>query len=226
MHIEIVSATRLSQEQFWARSALGQSLKRIAFDPRVRVSIAFGNSRGLPEIYNARLRAQNAAEIIVFIHDDVWIDDFFFCDRVVDALHGFDVVGVAGNTRLPLSHVAWCFLDSKFTWDTREHFSGAVAHGATPFGAVTSFGKSGVACELLDGVLLAVNSARLKHHAAHFDERFKFHFYDLDFCRTVRACGLSMGTWPIALTHQSGGNFGTDAWRQSLQTYIEKWPQV
>jgi hypothetical protein len=226
MQIEIVSATRLSQEQFWNRSALGQSLRRIAFDPRVRVSIAFNNMRGLPEIYNARLRARDAAEIVVFIHDDVWIDDFFFCDRIADALSVFDVVGVAGNKRLPPSHVAWCFLDLNLTWDDKHHLSGCIAQGANPFGQVSYFGASSQPCELLDGVMMALRRERLRETNVLFDEQFDFHFYDLDFCRTARANDLSIGTWPIALTHQSGGNFGSDAWQRSYRNYCEKWLQT
>ena len=56
-----------------------------------------------------------------------------------------------------------------------------------------------------------------------FDERFDFHFYDLDFCRTARQAGLSIGTWPIAMTHQSKGAFGSDGWIDGLARYRAKW---
>jgi len=57
-----------------------------------------------------------------------------------------------------------------------------------------------------------------------FDPRFDFHFYDMDFCRTARKAGLRLGTWPICLTHQSGGNFASDAWKEKCRLYREKWP--
>jgi GT2 family glycosyltransferase len=56
-----------------------------------------------------------------------------------------------------------------------------------------------------------------------FDTRFGFHFYDLDFCRTARAQGLRLGTWPIAITHQSGGAFADPRWQSGLQIYLDKW---
>ena len=56
-----------------------------------------------------------------------------------------------------------------------------------------------------------------------FDERFPFHFYDLDFCRSARANGLRLGTWPITLTHQSGGRFGIPEWRKAYADYLNKW---
>jgi hypothetical protein len=33
-----------------------------------------------------------------------------------------------------------------------------------------------------------------------------------------------VGTWPIAVTHASGGAFGSPAWNRSLALYREKWP--
>jgi GT2 family glycosyltransferase len=56
-----------------------------------------------------------------------------------------------------------------------------------------------------------------------FDERFDFHFYDMDFCRGAEKAGLRIGTWPIAVTHASGALFGTPAWRSALQVYLDKW---
>jgi hypothetical protein len=32
-----------------------------------------------------------------------------------------------------------------------------------------------------------------------------------------------VGTWPIAVTHVSGGAFGSDAWKHGLELYREKW---
>ena len=56
-----------------------------------------------------------------------------------------------------------------------------------------------------------------------FDERFDFHFYDLDFCRTARANGLRLGTFPLAVTHRSAGGFGSPAWQENAERYLEKW---
>jgi hypothetical protein len=45
----------------------------------------------------------------------------------------------------------------------------------------------------------------------------------MDFCRAARVKGLRMGCWPIALTHQSEGGYGSPAWREAYQAYLEKW---
>jgi len=221
--IEIVSATRLSASEFGGKSALGRSLQRLGFDGRLSAAIAFANRLGLPHVYNSRITAQDGSELLVFIHDDVWIDDHFFADRVIEALARFDVIGVAGNHRRVDGQPSWAFVNPLLQWDDRANLSGAVAHGKQPFGAVSWFGPSPAECELLDGVLIAARRSALLARDVRFDPRFDFHFYDLDFCRSARERGLSLGTWPIAITHCSGGDFRSVSWQQGYRTYIDKW---
>jgi hypothetical protein len=76
---------------------------------------------------------------------------------------------------------------------------------------------------LLDGVFTAARKQTLQNKSVRFDPQFDFHFYDLDFCRSVHAAGLTMGTWPVDLTHQSGGAFGSPRWHALYERYREKW---
>lgn len=221
--IEIIAATRLTEKDFWSRSALGISLRRLALDTRMIARIAYSNRRGLPEIYNERIAAADAESVLVFIHDDVWIDDFFFGDRILDGLQAFDVIGVAGNRRRIRDQPAWAFVDTRFTWDERANLSGCVAHGQHPFGKISYFGLVPCECELLDGVFLAAAKSVLANKGVAFDPRFDFHFYDMDFNRSARQRGLRLGTWPICLTHQSGGAFGPENWSVKYRAYLEKW---
>lgn len=221
--IEIVSATRHSEADFWNKSALGWSLRRLAQDKRLAGRIAVDNRKGLPEIFNARIDASDGGEVLVFVHDDVWIDDFFVAQRILDGLAHYDVIGVAGNRRRVHRQPAWLFVDDNLALDDRANLSGAVAHGVNPFGPVTFFGPAPTECELLDGVFIAARKATLQEKGVRFDPRFGFHFYDMDICRLARARGLRLGTWPISLTHQSGGAFGSPGWRESYVEYIRKW---
>ena len=134
----------------------------------------------MPEVFNAAIEARLAAgtllrgeqtrdEILVFVHDDVWLDDAQIGEHLLSGLDQFDVIGVAGSV-------------------------GRVA------GQLNTIANTGL----------------------RFDSRFDFHFYDVHFCRTARSLGLRLGTWPIALTHQSGGSFGDD-WRCSHAEYLAKW---
>lgn len=225
--LTLVAATRLAETAFWSQSALGLSLRRLQADDRLVPRIAFSNSRGLPLIYNAAIEDASASEWVLFVHDDVWFDDFFVVDHVHQGLQAFDVIGVAGNRRRQPRQPGWAFAsrapDGRFVWDDKAFLSGTVAHGRTPFGRLSRFGPSGVGCELLDGVFLAARRSRLLDTGVRFDPRFSFHFYDLDFCRSARRHGLSLGTWPVALTHQSGGAFGSAAWEAAWKLYLEKW---
>jgi GT2 family glycosyltransferase len=47
----------------------------------------------------------------------------------------------------------------------------------------------------------------------------------MDFCRTARLAGLRLGTWPICLTHQSGGAFGSGRWNAQYRLYQRKWTE-
>ena len=221
--IEIVSATRLSEADFWNKSPLGCSLRRLECDGRLSARVAFANRRGLPDVFNERISAADSRDLLVFMHDDVWIDDYFLVDRVVEGLRAYDVIGVAGNRRRVPRQPGWPFIDGVFTWDDRANLSGAVSHGTYPFSGVDFFGPVAAECELLDGVLLAASKGVLQAKGVFFDPRFDFHFYDVDFCRSARQRGLRLGTWPICLTHQSGGTFGAKAWGEKYRAYLEKW---
>ena len=222
MGVVLVSATRASAADFGTQTLLGRSLQRLRFDPRLRAVVAFDNRAGLPAVYNAGLAQCADDDLVVFVHDDVGFDDYHVVDRLTEALQRFDVVGIAGNRRRSPMQPGWGFVDDRGTWDEVAYLSGTVAHGADAH--VTRFGPAPADCELLDGLLIAARVDRLRATGVAFDPRFQFHLYDLDFCRSARAAGLTLGTWPLAVTHASAGNFSS-AWRAALGPYFEKWGQ-
>lgn len=221
--IEIVTATRFNQRDFWEKSALGISLKRLSKGSRLIANITFENQQGLPIIYNQRIQSPDSQDMLVFTHDDVWIDDFFLPERIRAGLKNFHILGVAGNRRRISNQNSWCFINNDFIWDTNANLSGSIAHGKKPFGAISRYGETPAECELLDGVFLAVNKKMLLAHQILFDPQFDFHFYDMDFCRSAKQKGLKIGTWPICLTHQSGGVFGSKPWSEKYELYLQKW---
>jgi hypothetical protein len=220
----IVAATRAAADTFEKSTLLGRSIRRMSFDERLEVRVAVDNRAGLPAVYNKEICAENREKILLFVHDDVWLDDCFVFERLTEGLGKFDIVGVAGNTRRVPRQPSWSFVtEQPFTWDERSRLSGVVAHGDGPGGDPRRYGAPGQRCALLDGVFLAAHCGTLLDANVRFDDRFAFDFYDVDFCRSAEAAGLRMGTWPIAITHGSGGKFGSPAWRAGLQAYREKW---
>lgn len=224
MKTRLVIATRETEAGFFSNRATGQSLSGKQVEP-FEVRVFAQNSRGLPAVYNDAIReAQGDDVALVFVHDDVFFLDYFWVERLREGLEQFDLVGLAGNRRRAAGQPAWAFLDTRFTWDARENLSGVIGQGpAFKPEAVLNFGPSRQRVKLLDGTLLAIRSRTLRDKGLHFDERFDFHHYDLDFCRQAEVLGLTAGTWDLSIVHQSYGGFLSDAWNASLLRYLEKW---
>ncbi|HJV74349.1 MAG TPA: hypothetical protein VJ654_09025, partial [Noviherbaspirillum sp.] len=226
--IRLVCGTRTTQERFFNATSLGKSFSLYKeLLPFLELQLFPENSQGLPTIYNLAIdHAKEDPATLVFIHDDVLLPDFFWTDQVEMALRNFEIVGVAGNIRRLPKQSGWAFIDDSFSWDSAENLSGIVAHGkGFPCNQIDSYGPSGVACKLLDGVMLIVDSETLIKSKLRFDPQFSFHFYDMDFCRQAELKGLRMGTWPISLIHESGGAFGSDSWRGAFGKYLEKYSE-
>jgi hypothetical protein len=218
----VVSATRRTREEFFAATALGRSL---ALYPFVELRLFPSNSLGLPTIYNTALReAEHDPAILVFIHDDVYLSDFFWHKHLFDGLRVFDIVGVIGNKRRVPNQCSWLCIDDKLTWDAMDNLSGVIAHGTGfPPQRYEWFGPPCQEVKLLDGLMLAARSETLLSSKVGFDERFDFHFYDMDFCRQAENRCLRMGTWNLSLIHESRGNAGDPSWREQYQKYLSKW---
>ncbi|APR34110.1 glycosyltransferase [Paraburkholderia sp. SOS3] len=226
--IRLVCGTRSTRQQFSTETALGRSLKLYNHNAQqAQLHLFDSNSRGLSTIYNEAIRyAEQQPAILVFIHDDIWLQDFFWLERIHEALGRFDVVGLAGNTRRVPRQPAWAFVTADFKWDERQFLSGTVGHGkGFPCENVSSFGPAGQECKLLDGLMLVADSAKLVQTGLRFDDQFKFHFYDMDFCRQAELKGLRMGTWPLSVVHESGGAFGTPSWREGYERYLRKYEE-
>lgn len=221
---KFVVATRESEGNFWAHTATGRSLAPY-LSPTVEVSLFANNSKGLPEVYNKAIdQSIKDPAILIFIHDDLHILDFHWMNAIFNGLHHFGVIGLAGNKRRLPFQPSWAFIDQNFTWDSLNNLSGLVGHGQSfPPSNISNFGPPFQEVKLLDGLLLAAFSDTLIKNHIRFDEKFKFHFYDLDFCRQAEIQGVTMGTIPLSLIHESGGSFGSDAWRVSYRNYLKKW---
>ena len=129
--IHVISATRLNEAEFWERSALGQSLLAWRNHSDLLFHISCENGASLSSVYNPHIHARNRRDVLLFVHDDVWLETDDWIDRIRKGLGRFDVIGVAGNRRLSPQQPAWAYrsMDSQgFHWDT-AFLSGQVAHG-------------------------------------------------------------------------------------------------
>jgi Glycosyltransferase like family len=227
--IRLVCATRLAADAKNSSAALGRSLQFYRTFPRgqpIELRLFPNNEAALPTVYNAAIEesVDNPA-ILVFLHDDVYLNDFYWSQHLIEGLARFHVVGLAGNRRRVAGQASWMFLDDSFTRDDDANLSGVLGHGQgfPDLIELSFYGAPGQEVKLLDGVFLAVRSNDLVRSSVRFDPAFKFHFYDLDFCRQAESAGLKMGTWTISAIHASPGRLGVDAWRQAYVNYLVKY---
>jgi len=224
LKVKVVVATRETQDRFFANTATGRSLA-LRNIPGVEVVLAPENQEGLPAVYNRAIEASRGdPALLIFMHDDIHLCDFYWADQAAAALARFHIAGIAGNKRRVPHQPSWAFLDTKFTWDNFDNLSGIVGEGkGFPPKGLSIFGPPGQEVKLLDGLMLIAHSDTLIAHDLRFDERFDFNFYDLDFCRQAELKNLKMGTWPLSVVHESNGNFLSESWREGYRKYIEKW---
>ena len=222
--ILLVSATRKTAAEFEESSPLSASIIKLQErSKRVTSQIVCENRDGLSAVYNRFLNPRHSKKLIVFVHDDVSIEDLFFVEKLDQAFESFDVIGLAGNQRPDPEDLSW--------FDPRQPLSGFVAHPSpeqsAPFArqtlVVSSYGPTPASCCLLDGCFLAVNTEKVLAAECSFDEQFDFHFYDLDFCKSCVERKLRLGTWPLWVVHQSGGAFGSPQWNHAAEKYQNKW---
>ena len=224
--IALMVATALNEADFWQHTAVGQSWQRIEWDTRFHLQLICNNNTPLAELYNHALYAYDGPDHLVLMREDVWLDDLHLGQRILDGLQAFDVIGIAGNTRSISNQVSWCFLADAYgniSEEENQHLCGVLAHGKLALGVPVLYGTTPSPVTSLDGVWLAMRRSTLIEKNVRFDESLPLHFYEMDFYRTVQASSLSLGVWPIALTHINANYLGGHAWYEELKKYREKW---
>ena len=221
MTLRLISASRLDQAAFTAQSLLSQSLQHPAHTGLPR-TIHTGNRTGLPELYNQAL--QNCSEdILLFCHDDLALPAEPLEPLLRPQLERFAIAGLCGNSR-DQNHLTWHCRPNGKGWDF-PYLRGAITTGSASSQRKDVFGTTNTPVQLIDGVLIAVQRKELLDRGVGFDQRFRFHFYDLDLCRTARRHGLSIGVIRLDCIHASGGHYGSAAWRQEAERFCQKWQQ-
>ena len=217
----LVSATRRDLEQFHSNTLLGRSLKQQQHQ-HWQSMITANNASPLATVYNDAIRRSDPQSLIVFCHDDVWLGDVDLIPILQAALNHYDVVGVAGNRRCQPGQLAW-WIDPTSNKRDNDHLVGQLDHGTPELKTNTCFGPTPASASVLDGVFLATHVSTLIDAGLSFDAQFPFHFYDLDFCLSGRKAGLSLGVWPLPILHASGGEAGSETWKNNSQPFFRKW---
>lgn len=229
MKIKIVCATRETREDFWTKTSLGTSLEKIGKTLcGVEIHVYPTNKRGLSAIYNEVInKCKNDPSILVLTHDDIYIYDINFIDRVQKAIGKYDLIGVAGSTRRNSCRPSWYyqsydFETKEFITDDFTYLSGTVGHGKYELFGVSYYGPSEQRTKFVDGLMMIAKSSTFIENDIMFDEQFDYHHHDMDVCRQFDEKKLTIGTYPFSVIHQSTGDF-TEKWEISYKKYLAKW---
>lgn len=96
--IRVVCGTRVSEQEFSTKTALGRSLQIHQAANPVDIRLFAENTQGLSTIYNRVIdEARGDPAILVFVHDDVHLCDFLWSERIREAVAAFDIIGLAGK---------------------------------------------------------------------------------------------------------------------------------
>jgi hypothetical protein len=213
---KIICATPFNKEEFKEKSQLALFLDKNMLWGNSK--IIYQNTNGLSKVYNSFINSTNKDNYLIFVHDDVLIEDLFFFEKLDIAFSKYDILGLAGSKECNLKSQipAWHLMSD------RSKFVGEVAHSKDKTVWTTVFGPTESRALVLDGLFIAVNVNRLLETNTKFDENFTFHHYDITFCLLANKNRLKLGVYPIKVTHFGlGDSMNSIEWRKSAELFKE-----
>jgi hypothetical protein len=204
---------------------LCQSFDHGGFGKFANLDMVWGNTDGLPLVYNRKLRqyAGSGAEFLVFCHDDVYLDDLKLHDKLAAAHRnlGYHIIGAAGAAKVKVAYPSlWHIMsEPKERRGYVHHFS------KTGQVFCTSFGPTPSQVVVIDGLFIAVHLPSIVATGWKFNENYQFHHYDLASCLDAAAKGLRVGVYPIHMIHESPGldSFSNPNWRASNERFLAEY---
>jgi len=84
---------------------------------------------------------------------------------------------------------------------------GAVAHKIDGQDAIymSGYGPTPSRCLVVDGLFMSVNVNKAAKAGWKFNENYDFHHYDIASCLDAHKLGMTIGVWPIFVSHASPG---------------------
>lgn len=189
----------------------------------IQLKIHFSNREPLAKIYNQYIneKTHQKHDIVVFAHDDLFIDDLKIKGKLDLASNGLDIIGLAGclNPKIK-SPALWHLMADQKDW------RGCVAH---PYGNeegcihFSSFGPTPSRVAMIDGVFMAVKLETALYNGFQFNENFEFHHYDLSSCIDANKLHMKIGVIPIHAIHASPGLRSLDDknFKKSEEKFLE-----
>jgi len=183
----------------------------------------YENTTPIGKVYNKAIRFALNNTIyskILFVHDDVIIEDRSFEQKVIEGLKVYDIIGLAGGSNITIKRPCLWHIMSKERYGTVGHFINGHWYG-------TTFGPSNNRVALIDGLFIGISTDTLREKPLlRFDEKLPgFHHYDIDFCLAANERKCKIGVVPIIVTHHSPGllSFNDKKYQTSEDYFIQKY---
>jgi len=229
-NVLIVTATKSKNIEEFQTRPLFKSLNRLYDHYKNVPNCSFdyviipNNSDGLSKVYNQFITEENNSKILLFVHDDLEIEEIALIEKLNEAIEKFDIVGLAGTNDFKIGDVTW-HLNNTGQWRDKDKLSGTVGHKIDGKFFNSVFGEVPKRCIVIDGLFIAINVEKVLEKDWKFDESFNFNFYDLSSCLSANTKGLKLGTWNIPVIHYSGGGgpngYGSEPWKQDAQKFVD-----
>jgi hypothetical protein len=186
------------------------------------VRIVKDNKRGLSEVYNEFINKDEFSnKILLFVHDDVELNDLFLVEKLNES--PYVVTGLAGSKtcNLGTAKLAWHLATNK------EDMVGEVAHKKEEYTWTTVFGPTRSRSLIIDGLFIAVDVEKIKNTSARFNEKFKFHHYDMAFSLECNKHKVTVGVLPIHVIHHGmGDSMLSNEWNESNEIFKKEYKRL
>lgn len=219
----IVTCTQKNRHQF-QETDIYKSYNECKLSSDFELEVFYQNKEGLSKQYNTILNNEKYKnyEWIVFVHDDVYIDDVRLLQKLNEAQKlDYDIVGLAGGLNPRIGGINLWHLMT----DRKDH-RGFVAHPVNENQMmVTNFGPSPSRVVIIDGLFFAVYNPKAKKVGFNFNENYTFHHYDISASLEANMKKLKIGVYPINVVHRSPGllSIENSSWKSSNETFIKEY---
>ena len=219
----IVTCTQKNRHQF-QETDIYKSYNECKLSSDFELEVFYQNKEGLSKQYNTILNNEKYKnyEWIVFVHDDVYIDDARLLQKLNEAKKlDYDIVGLAGGLNPRIGGINLWHLMT----DRKDH-RGFVAHPVNEKQMmVTNFGPSPSRVVIIDGLFFAVYIPKAKKVGFNFNENYTFHHYDISASLEANMKKLKIGVYPINVIHRSPGLLSIEnpTWKSSNEMFIKEY---
>lgn len=176
------------------------------FDSKSKLLYVYNNTVPICKAYNKIIMnvvKNGIYENIVFLHDDVYIEDRHLTEKVDKYLQTYDIIGLAGGNDMEVKKPCLWHIMCKERFGTVGHY---INNNKTTHWYGTTFGVSEARVVVIDGLFIGVKASIFKTSELMFDDNLPgFHHYDIKFCIDANNMKYKIGVVPILVTHMSPG---------------------